>query len=430
MTCSSYRPRTTVRLSLATGLILAMFATTLATGQSFSSGSDGTDGALTFAAGAGEIDFDPVALGIDVDGDRIFHFTTITLPAGTTVRLRASILGEGRPVFWLAQGDVLIDGMLDLDGRNGHSWTAPATASEAGAGGFGGGSGQTLTEPGHAGNGPGGGGASATGAGGGAGHLLPGLSNLPNAGDPGVAYGNRFLRPLFGGSGGGGGSLVGTGNGAGGGAGGGALLIASSTTVTLNGTISAKGGNGGSVTFSVHEFGGGGSGGGVRLMANGVDGTGTINVSGGLTSNFQGHSDGSAGRIRIEAFRGRFEQGTATPINSVTKASPGAVFLPASAPRVTITAVDGVPVAALPTGSFEMPDVIVDADSGVTIDVSASNIPLGTQVQLILNPEDGSAVTVVSTPLAGTVANSTATAGPVVLPNGFTRFVVTASWTP
>src|SRR5690606_19030632 len=69
------------------------------------SGSDGSDGALVFEADAGVVEFNPQALGLDEDGDGVFHFTTITVPAGTTIRLGAGILGEGRPVVWLATGD-------------------------------------------------------------------------------------------------------------------------------------------------------------------------------------------------------------------------------------------------------------------------------------------------------------------------------------
>ena len=59
----------------------------------------------------------------------------------------------------------------------------------------------------------------------------------------------------------------------------------------------------------------------------------------------------------------------------------------------------------------------------------AKNIPFGTVVQLTLTPETGLAVTVSSTPLAGTLALSSATAT-VTIPHGFSRFRVRAEWTP
>ena len=48
-------------------------------------------------------------------------------------------------------------------------------------------------------------------------------------------------------------------------------------------------------------------------------------------------------------------------------------------------------------------------------------------ITLVLNPEDGDAVTVESTELEGTLESSTATAT-ATIPSGFTRVVVTASW--
>ena len=46
----------------------------------------------------------------------------------------------------------------------------------------------------------------------------------------------------------------------------------------------------------------------------------------------------------------------------------------------------------------------------MTITLSASNIPLGTTVTVIAKPLDGAASSATSTPLAGTLAASTATA--------------------
>ena len=71
-----------------------------------------------------------------------------------------------------------------------------------------------------------------------------------------------------------------------------------------------------------------------------------------------------------------------------------------------------------------------NANGGITIQIEATKIPVGTEVTLILNPENGDPVTVTSTPLAGTLDLSTASAGPVSFPFGFTRLIVTASWTP
>ena len=55
--------------------------------QPFDSGSNGSDGALNLTQTGAPIEFDPGALGIDADGDNIFHFTTINIATGVTMRL-------------------------------------------------------------------------------------------------------------------------------------------------------------------------------------------------------------------------------------------------------------------------------------------------------------------------------------------------------
>src|SRR5208283_1299924 len=125
------------------------------------------------------------------------------------------------PMYWLSQGDVDIEGTLDLSGANGANSTLnvdsrlPAVPGSGGSGGGIGGNFSTgqLAMPG---NGPGGGYA---------GNGNPCL----NAGF-GTFLGNQFLIPLVGGSGGGG-ELINSGFGYGGGAGGGAILIAASTQI-------------------------------------------------------------------------------------------------------------------------------------------------------------------------------------------------------
>ena len=121
--------------SLPLSLGVLALAATPAWSQGFDSGSDGSDGALTFPAGA-TVDFDPQALGIDPDQDNVFHFSSITIPNGTTVRVRSSQLGgQGKPVVWLAQGVVSIAGTLDLSGATGQGgFVIPASPKRALAG--------------------------------------------------------------------------------------------------------------------------------------------------------------------------------------------------------------------------------------------------------------------------------------------------------
>src|SRR4051794_9071413 len=67
--------------------------------QSFSSGSTGADGALTFTT-PGTYNFDPKALNIDPEHDNIFNFTTITIGPGVILKFTSKILSG--PVYWLA----------------------------------------------------------------------------------------------------------------------------------------------------------------------------------------------------------------------------------------------------------------------------------------------------------------------------------------
>ena len=110
--------------------------------QVFDSGSDGSDGALDFSgAQSGDtVIFNPATFDppLDADGDSVYHFTTITVPEGVTVRLVADLLGVA-PVTWLASGAVQIDGTLDLNGEDGHNINSVHIPSVAGAGGYGGG---------------------------------------------------------------------------------------------------------------------------------------------------------------------------------------------------------------------------------------------------------------------------------------------------
>src|SRR5260221_505755 len=248
---------------------LALAATLAAAGLygQFNSGSNGSDGALSFAT-PGTVDFDPVALGKDADGDNIFHFTTINIAAGVTVKLRASKL-RNSSVVWLASGPVTIAGTLDLSGGDGGAAAnAPHAPAEPGPGGYAGGAGGRVGAAASAGAGPGGG----PGGGGG----LPGCGGSHGlaAGSCGVAYGNPLLIPLRGGSGGGGGSALSNSPGGNGGAGGGAIQIASSGTITVSGAILADGGAGG--VCNGGRVGGGGRGGGYQPQAPAHTGTGLI----------------------------------------------------------------------------------------------------------------------------------------------------------
>jgi len=388
--------------------------------QTFSSGSNGSDGALNFTGQTGTIVFDPASFNppLDPDHDNVYHFTTITIPSGLRVRLSADVLGV-KPLVWLASGAVNIAGTLDLNGATGHGFSESSIPAKAGAGGYMGGTGENESQSWKPGQGPGG----AQSAGGGAGHAIMGGGLPPATGGP--PYGNDFLLPPVGGSGGAGGAFPGSG----GGGGGGAIVIASSVSISIAGSISANGGDAGGASSST-TAGGGGSGGAIRLIAPVIENTASnasLSARGGHGYSFSGTGEASYGRIRLEAFQQKFTGGTIDPAPFF--ATPGPVFPPASAPSVRIVSIGGVSVPANPTASFISPDVTLDNAATITIQLAGSKVPVGTVVHLTLTPETGAIVNVDSTPLAGTFDSSTATAS-VTIPHGFSRFSVQASWTP
>ena len=394
---------------------LAIVLTTMSShAQSFSSGSDGSDGALTVAANQGTIVFDPQDAArwgkvLDPDGDGVYNFTTITINTGSTLKLQGDKVNK--PVYWLASGAVVIGGTLDLSGAGGDRPSdlgLRRQVSVPGSGGYAGGAGgivgtSVLATPGE---GPGGGGSHSIGT---AGQVC---------GNGGTFTGNRYLVPLVGGSGGGG-AVDNYNFYEGGGAGGGAILIASSTSITLAGTITASGGGG--AAFYIAS--GGGSGGAIRLVAPTISGSGTLNVNAGLANWGGCNVPGGPGWVRLEAFV------ISTSLNFVTggafstRGSPidPSTLLPAGSIRVT--AINGVPVPANPSGSFVLPDVTINNNGAVNVDVAATGIPPGTVVTLQVYPQSPTDITVVNLPtaqatLAGTLQSSTATAT-FTFPYGF-----------
>jgi hypothetical protein len=159
---------------------------------------------------------------------------------------------------------------------------------------------------------------------GGAGHAVRGGGNS-TYGTLGRAYGNELLIPLLGGSGG-----SPSGSQGGGGAGGGALLIASSTSIALNGVISARGGKGGR-KLSGTLGGGGGSGGAVHFKAPAITGSGTIDISGGesVVSSSGISVRASLGRVRLEAFDQSFSGEVVPDSSSLARGVPTRPFVPA-----------------------------------------------------------------------------------------------------
>ncbi len=391
----------------------ALMAAAPARAATFTSGSTGADG--PFAPTCAPT---PCMVTITLPPSGVFNHTTGNLPAGVTVKFTRN--ATNTPVTLLFTADVTIAGTIDIAGTNGAvgssgtSFTLNAPG-RGGPGGFDGGAGGNATNPGKAGEGLGPGGgrnanfstdfacAGSSGGFGTAGLAVPGLFGSC-AINGGVPYGNPQLLPLIGGSGGAGrgGDLSNTG--AGGGGGGGAILIASSGTVTLAGTILAKGGNGVNAGFNI--FLGGGAGGGVRLVATTFQaGGGTIDARGGGSPG--GASEGGQGRVRLEAFN---FTGTTTifpdPPLAPSVGVPGVVF-PTGLPTLRIASVGGVAAPPAPTGSFAAPDVTLPttATSPVAVVVTATSVPDGTPVVLFAKPQTGALTTATTPPLSGGTAS-------------------------
>ena len=408
--------------------VLMFFSAASLHAQVFNSGSTGADGALDFTGTpAGTIiDFDPTTFNppLDPEGDSIYHFTTITLPADVTLNLRADKAGSA-PLHWLATGAVIIDGTLDLSGDQGHGPSAAIQRIPAipGPGGFAGGIGGKIPNlSAQAGFGPGAGcPSSPTNAFGGSGGHVSTADQINCVG--GLSYGNGFLLPLIGGSGGagGGGTLN---NAAGGGAGGGAILISSSVSITVTGNVTANGGARGASPA------GSGSGGAIRLVAPIIDGNGVLSAaSGGLGGTGGGGTSASIGRVLVETLQNTFTGQTTGDVRAVTL-PPNPILLPAaSLPKVRVTSVGGVPTPANPLGRFDMVDVTLNSLQPLQIDLAGENIPLGTTIDVtVLNETEGSQASV-SSPLAGTLENSTASIT-MTIPAGFSRIFTHAKWTP
>lgn len=416
------------------GLIALMLvcAAVPANAQStFNSGSTGADGA--FAPTANQT--------LQIPESGTFNFTTINIPSGVTIKFTPN--PKNTPVTMLASGNITIAGIIILDG-------APAntnnTGGVGGPGGFRGGTGGSANASyaGTTGDGRGGGEAgnsdngANSGGGGGGGHASAGSNasgSAPNRiGTGGPRYGSNTLLPLVGGSGGGGGGAdvhasYGSNNGGSAGGGGGAILLASSNTITFSGSISAKGGNGPGIYHG--SSGGGGAGGAIRLVANAISGTGSLDVRGGAGGypNYGGSSGGSGGYgyIRVEAY----DNSAFSPIPnsvavSITQPNPVA---PPNNPRLSIATVAGVATPALPSGSLHAaPDILLPSSGSSTVDVviEASNISVGTIVQVTLTPASGARTTVQASPLTGTLAASSATTT-LTLPSGMSVISATAT---
>ncbi|HMU55324.1 MAG TPA: hypothetical protein PKA61_09970 [Nitrospira sp.] len=407
-----------IGLSVALSLCVA----TPGFAQTFNSGSNGSLGAFTPA----------VNTAVTLPPDGILNYTTVNIPAGVTVTFVPN--AANTPVTMLATGDVVIAGVLNLNGVSGMLQDFTPSAPPVNPGGSGG---------------PGGfrGGQSG----------MKGLTNNaasggqgPGGGNPGVdgttvqggTYGAPAtfvsLIPLFGGSGGGGtnggigGSPPGPFTGGSGGGGGGAIVLSSTTKITVTGSITA---NGGGQNFCAPSGIGNGSGGAIRLVAPEVAAPGTIQALG-----LGACIPSGPGRIRIETVvPGPIAptNPTASIVNVLGPITANSVPALINLPTLTITSVGGVAPPPTPGGSYTTADVILPgtATNPVPVTLTATNTPVPTSYTVKMIPQFAAPVsTTVNS--SGSFAMSTATAN-VTFPNGrisalqvFAGFTLTAALAP
>ena len=325
----------------------------------------------------------------------IFNCTTITIASNATLNFIPNDLNT--PVYLLAQGDVAIDGTIDVSGALG-------TGLQGGAGGPGGFAGGTPGNgglPNGCGHGPG-----AGAVGGAASYGSTPSVNAYCYGPTtnGSVYGSPLLLPLVGGSGGTG--SVGTG----GVGGGGAVLVASNTRIEVSGTVAAT-----SPNVSITEFTGLGSGGAIRLVAPVVTGNGNLNASGcaNLAWCYYGvNTYAGAGRIRIDCIDRRSLALNCIP-SSVATIGGNMVAFPPGAPRLDITQVgtNTISVGASAPVFFTLP---WGADTNQTVKVQASGFGSVVPIRVVLTPDYGSSASY-DTNIDNTVSPASVTV-PVVVP--------------
>jgi hypothetical protein len=366
--------------------VLALFASSALLQAQLSIPSDGSDGALNItantvidlsqavtgtwdannSANAGKGIFDPAKRAI------VFKYSSVNINASRTVTFTNH--PSRAPVVWLVQGTVAIAGTLSLNGS-----TPPFNnlLAEPGPGGFRGGA-----------NGAPGIG-SGLGVGGG---ISPSI-----AGSYATTYGTHSVLPLVGGSGG-----------HGGGAGGGAILIAAANSISVTGSVTSVGGT----TFSGSL--GIGSGGAIRLVANSISGTGTLDVR-------------NDGRIRLEANSVSGNVVTLPQTIAVPPATPPTIWPGNGAPTVKITNVDSSAAPAVPTAPLDLTaDVGVSTNGATTVTLQTTNFPTNGVVQVRAAPKFGTATWTTAVFQSGdaTSANWTAT---VTFPTGFTTLQARAT---
>jgi hypothetical protein len=378
-----------------------------AMGQITVPGADGSDGAFNPAVNTTvRLDLAPTGTwngantqpGFGVyDADKwavVYRYSSVNIPSGVTVTFQNH--PSGAPVVWLISGPVTING------------TVSVSASIASFLGF------QLPGPG----GFRGAGTNSTGGLGPGGGIAGSVNGSYGAGPR--QYGNSRVLPLIGGSG----QAYDGANGYGGG---GAILIAGSGTVTINGSVLARG-----LTFLSSQ---GSSGGGVRIICDRLGGSGQVFADAPPIAVL-------VGRIRFEVNQLAF----AHPGNPVASFGlPGSVaqIWPEDAmtdpPSVRVVSLGSNSVPGDPRASFEFPyaDVNTAVTGAQTLTIECRNIPTGLDPPMVQAwnvvartvPRSGTVQDISASYVSGNFALSTWEAQ-VTLPTGFSAIQVRASMPP
>ncbi|HUB79746.1 MAG TPA: hypothetical protein VMB03_13160 [Bryobacteraceae bacterium] len=386
-------------------LILVLAALPAVVQAQFSSGSTNSDGALDLEA-SGTVTLDPTTLPNQC-ANNVCNFTTITIGANTTVVL-TSALWRNASVVWLASGAVTILGTIHADGQPGAQMNASNPGlnrfpAAPGPGGFPGGVGGYLGQAAQPGAGYGGG--------------VAGSAASGNGGQGVYSYYNNQLTPLIGGSGGGGG-YQGTGTAGGnGGGGGGAFRLVSSSSITVNGLITANAGAG-SCGVGNASCGSAGSGGVIHLIAPTVTGTGVLET----------YAQSNTGVIEISAATNGIPNNNQHLLGPSVIAGLYAPPLPSGLPTVTVTSVNNVAAPQYPQANPMTPDVTMNSSSPVTVAITTQNIPTSTTITLYLTAENAADSVATCSLVNGTAASATWTCTSVNFPSGVTITNVLAVW--
>src|SRR5258708_5361435 len=167
------------------------------------------------------------------------------------------------------------------------------------------------------------------------------------------------------------------GNGNSGAGGGGAILIAASGTITVNNYCHANGGNGYYVDAS---------GGGIRLVANQIQGSGTIQALGNY-----GNNANLPGRIRLEGNTVSSNLFINPYTGTVQPANPPVIFPATNASTVTIVSIGGLASPADPKTAMNASGndhVILATTNTVTIQLQTANFPTNGVVNVYIKPRN------------------------------------------